>query len=314
MHPSTPSTLCPDEVVALYLTGLSREAVAVKLGVGLHPVRTILDARGVMRSKALAVSLASTKYTVNESFFETIDTLEKCWALGWFFTDGFNRPYPPDSRITLSDVDEEVLVKLNALISNTRPLLHEPRYKRTSLIVSRAKFAQDLARHGCVQAKSLIVQYPHALLDTRAKTCAFLRGVLEGDGCIHISRVPSKQGPYVTVTISSSSPAFVESIRRIFAEYWQMNGIIQKSRTRPVVGIRFAGGRIKMKAMLEDIYDLSSFGLYLERKYRKHLEAIALLGEMIDNRYHQLWSKWGKPSDGAGVYDRNSLVSACPHP
>ncbi len=290
-HMLTPSD---DDIVALYLTGVSRDAVAAKLTVGVTRVRFVLSQRGVMRGRKEASRIACTRYTVNERFFEHIDTLEKCWALGWFYTDGFNRVKRPDARISLNVKDEEVLVKLNALFKNTRPLQREPDYNRITLIVSRTPFSTDLDRHGCVQCKSHILKYPHHLMDTRAKTVAFLRGVLEGDGCICISQRP-KQGPYVAVTIASSSRAFVDAWDEVFQSYWGLKGVLQHAKDRPITGIRFEGSREKLRTMLDEVYDLNLFPLYLERKYRKYQEARALLTEMINNSYHQRWSKWGKP-------------------
>lgn len=291
---SLPSTINPEEVTGLYLTGLSRDKIAHKLNVSPHWIRHVIETQGISRSQKEATRLASTKYIVNERFFEQIDTLEKCWALGWFYSDGFNQVSPPDARITLNEIDEEVLIKLKNLIGSSRPLLYEPNYHRISLLVSRRQFSEDLNRQGCVQAKSLIVQYPHSVLNTREKTCAFLRGVLEGDGCIHISRISSRRGPYVAVTIACASPLFVNSLSEIFQSYWDLKGCIMR-RNNQVIGIRFDLKRSKMKAMLDEIYDLKGLNLYLERKYQKYREASTLLGELIANHYHQPWSKWGSP-------------------
>lgn len=300
MKPLLPP-LNPEEVTSLYLSGLSRDEVADKLNVSPHRVRSLIEKLGISRSQKEGTQLASTKYVVNERFFEHIDTLEKCWALGWFYTDGFNRASPPDARISLNEIDEEVLIKLKNLIGSTRPLQYEPKYHRISLIVSRRQFSEDLARHGCIQAKSLVIEYPHAILDTREKTCAFLRGVLEGDGCIHVSRLPTnRQGPYVAVTIACASSAFVSTLEEIFQSYWGLNGCIMK-RQDQIIGIRFNAKRNKMKAMLDEIYNLKTLGLYLERKYQKYREASTLLGEMIANHYHQPWSKWGNSTFSPSV-------------
>lgn len=274
-----------NEVVSLYSTGLSRDKIAAKLNVSPHWVRFVIEKQGISRPRKEAALISSTKYVVNERFFEHIDTLEKCWALGWFYTDGYNRISPPDARITLNEVDEDVLIKLKNLIGSTRPLLYEPRHHRISLIVSRRQFSEDLARQGCVQAKSLIIQYPHAILDTRAKTCAFLRGVLEGDGCIHVSRIASRRGPHVVVSIACSSPEFVSALSDVFLIYWGLKGSIVKNKSRPVVGIKFDGARTKTKEMLDEIYNLKTLNLYLERKYQKYQEASVLLEELIANRY-----------------------------
>ncbi len=270
-----------DEVVALYLSGLSRDAVADRLQSNHTLVRKILESKGVMRDRKKAALMACTKYAVNDRFFETIDTLEKCWALGWFFTDGYNRVSPADARISLNERDEEVLVKLNKLFGNDKPLTREPKYHRITLVVSREQFSHDLNRHGCVQAKSLIVQYPHHLLDTREKTCAFLRGVLEGDGCIHVDTA-TKYG-YVVVTICSGSPSFVDSIGKVFNECWGLEGHIMKQKGS-IVGIRFRKDPVKLLALLDDIYDTKLFGLYLNRKYEKYLSVRQILLDQISER------------------------------
>lgn len=303
--------LDPDEVVALYQSGLSRDAVAERLGVSKTPVRTILEARGVMRPRMEAALAACTKYAVNEAFFDDISTPEQCWALGWFYTDGFNRVSPPDARITLNDRDEEVLVKLATLMGSTRPLQREPNYHRTSLVISRKRISVDLARHGCVQAKSLILTYPHALLDTKWKTVAFLRGVLEGDGTIHVNRTGYREGPHVMLTIASASPSFVASLRRVFDQYWGLKGSVMWSPDRPCIGVRFRGSRAKLKQVLLDLYDLSVCPLYLTRKYARYQEAVALLDDLIACHYHQPWSRWGSPKlpPATGVYGAETSLA-----
>ncbi len=276
-----------NEIVTLYKGGQSVNDLSVRYGVSDTPLKRLLRAKGVMRSRMESARQKCTKYEVNERFFETIDTLEKCWMLGWFYTDGYNSEKAGDVRISLNDKDEEVLVKMSRLIGSTRPLQREPSYRRSTLIVTRRKMSEDLARVGCTQAKSFTIEYPHAVLDTRAKNCAFLRGVIEGDGCIHISRKPSRQGPYVGLTIASASPRFVEALGRIFEEYWGLTHYVERRAGRGIVSIRFRGCRDKMKAMLTEIYDQTSFGLYLDRKYTQYQEAIILLDQLLETHYQR---------------------------
>lgn len=289
------SSLSPDEIVALYQEGCSVGDLCKRYGVKEKQTKRLLRERGVMRSRLDAVRAKCTKYSVNERFFESIETLEQCWMLGWLFSDGYNCISPADTRITLHSKDREVLVKMSALLENTRPLLEEPDYHRTSLIISRRRMAEDLHRLGCVQAKSLILQYPHEILNTKAKTCAFLRGLIEGDGCIHVRRTCPRTGPFVQLTIASGSPAFIRSIRQVFEQHWGMKGYLQRQ------AVRFQGKRRQMKAMLEDIYDLGALGLYLERKYQKHLEAMEVLNQAISTHYQQRNRLSKAPP--AGVYE-----------
>jgi hypothetical protein len=286
-----------DEVIRLYTKeGLSSEAIGKIFHVGKLSVTKLL------RRNNIPVRSIGTRYLLNEDFFSSVDTPEKLWVLGWFYSDGYNSEEGNDVRITLNERDEEVLIKMAELMGSNRPIFKVPNLHTSSLIVSRRKISEDLAKLGCVQCKSLIIKYPQHLLSTRKKTCAFLRGVIEGDGCIYVNRKQGRQGPYVALTIACASPEFVYAIKEVFESNWNLYGCIQKTKERPIVGIRFTGSRLNMRRMLNEIYDLKTFGLYLERKYRKYLEAIEILDDMIKNHYHRRSRETVKPELDSGVY------------
>lgn len=269
------------EIVTLYQSGKGRGTIARLLGVNEDVVRRTIKRKGIMRGREEGARLACTKYHVDEAFFESIDTLEKCWALGWMFSDGYNKTDVGDVRIGLNDRDEEVLIKLGDLMGNTRPLCREPKHVRSTLIISRRKMSDDLAKLGCIQAKSHIVQFPSTVLDTRAKTCAFLRGIVDGDGSI-VTCWQNKLVPSITLTIACASSLFVGSLKTIFTDYWHLSGYVGHTKELPVSGIRFCGSAQNLRNMLAEIYDSP---LSLARKYKQSKEAIAVLDEMIRTRY-----------------------------
>lgn len=258
-------------IETLYREGVSSKVIAERVNLNPRTIVSVLTRRGVPRRP----KGAGTKYTLDEDYFATVNTLEKLWVLGWFYSDGYNNEETADVRIGLNDCDVAVLRQIGSLMGSNRPLHMVPMRHVAILTVGRRKLSDDLAKLGCGQRKSLIVEWPSHLLDTRAKECAFLRGVLEGDGCICISGSRGKR--YVGVTISCASPRFVDSLATVFLSNWGLRGCIMKSKDRSVVGIRFTGPRSQLKVMLMEIYDLTILPYHLERKYLKSLEAITVI-------------------------------------
>ena len=61
-------------------------------------------------------------YTINEDYFDIIDTEEKAYLLGFLYADGNH--FTKKNRITigLQEKDKHILEKFNELIGSNRPL------------------------------------------------------------------------------------------------------------------------------------------------------------------------------------------------
>lgn len=157
-------------------------------------------------------SLYRRAYSVDDNYFETIDSQKKSYWLGWFITDGYvitklktKRQGEINSNhigLHLNKADLGVLEDLKKDLKSDFPITF--REKRTSKIVrngkestiysngsctfefSSAKMIKDLEKYGIHQNKTYDVVFPKEL-DTKYYP-GFIAGVISGDGCIDIKK------------------------------------------------------------------------------------------------------------------------------
>ena len=114
-------------------------------------------------------------------FFDSIDTEEKAYWLGFLAADG-NVSRRGVIRLTLAAIDREHVESFGKAIGVAKPL--PVRASATcrafvSLAVGSVEMAGDLARHGIVPAKSLILR---PWVGARGLMRHYWRGVFDGDG------------------------------------------------------------------------------------------------------------------------------------
>lgn len=106
-------------------------------------------------------SCGSRKYDVNELFFDTVDTEEKAYWLGFIFADGYQDG--SEMIVNLQLGDREHLEKLKRALDSTRPIVDRRSKNRTTLHVASVRLCAALNALGCVRAKSLVLRWPLAL-------------------------------------------------------------------------------------------------------------------------------------------------------
>lgn len=136
--------------------------------------------------------------TYNEHFFDVIDTSEKAYFLGLMYSDGCtwhtehtgkygNILYEYNTSISLQEDDKDILERFRKALSWTHPLI----YKKSTSVTRKAQYMvrvcgqrmhDNLLKWGCVEKKSLILQFPTFLSDELMSH--FIRGYFDGDGCI----------------------------------------------------------------------------------------------------------------------------------
>ena len=126
----------------------------------------------------------SRKYTINEKYFEQIDTQEKAYILGFLYADGYNCENKGRVKITLAKKDEEILHKFKDCLETNRPLysIKNKDGLYEELIFVNIKISDDLRKLGVVQRKTHILTFPTFLQDELIRH--FIRGYFDGDGCL----------------------------------------------------------------------------------------------------------------------------------
>lgn len=109
------------------------------------------------------------KYTVNENFFEKIDSHEKAQILGFIYADGSITKRTPTKkagsdcvRIEIQQRDEIILTQMaNIMGYNGKFYFKEIENKKYSkLQISRKKIVEDLIKLGCSSNKTFDLQFP----------------------------------------------------------------------------------------------------------------------------------------------------------
>ena len=127
------------------------------------------------------------KYELNEDFFQTIDTPEKAYILGFFIADG--SVSDRSICIGLHPQDKTHLVEIAYWMGSTAPIYDQKQsaesYVPDSYIVrinfSSLKIVDDLRALGVTNNKSLTVQYPTISSHLERH---LIRGIWDGDGTI----------------------------------------------------------------------------------------------------------------------------------
>ncbi len=214
---------------------------------------------------------ANKKYSFDENFFETIDTEEKAYWLGFIMADGCitsNIKNGPPNRleINLKDSDESHLKKFITSIKGTQKVLirkiHDKRgfyTQRATVRINSVKISRDLIKLGVVQNKTGKEFIPN--IDDRL-LWHFVRGFFDGDGSITKTK-------NTTFKICSSSEKIINQL----SQFFKKNNIhigIQKytNYTNPFFIIE-TNKKKSIKQIFEKMYSQSK--IYLERKYEKFL-------------------------------------------
>ena len=217
--------------------------------------------------------LTPRKYTLNQTFFDKINTEEKAYFLGLLYADGYNNENRGQIELTLQEEDKDILEKFNISVDCNRPLLFMNRQKYNKnnkncfkLILYSGHFCQRLTALGCMRCKSLILKFPTHKQVPQRLIRHFIRGYFDGDGCIYTN--PKTQIPHYCCIVSTTK--FCKSLKKIFDSI----GIISKIYTRNKNGITgelFIHRKANILKFCSYIYKNSS--VKLNRKHQKYLKS-----------------------------------------
>lgn len=207
--------------------------------------------------------------------FDSIDTEEKAYWLGFLFADGYvatinpNKPnYAVSIGLAIKDIDH--LRKFNKFVKfdgdnirikktniSTLPSLTEGRIvsEICEWTISNKNLWEKLVSYGCVPKKTYILQFPENKFD-KSLIRHFIRGFFDGDGSITYA---NKDHTLPEIQLYCKSRIFIEKLN----EYINL-GLNIHTTKQEMYGINTSS--LKALKFLHYLYDNCT--IYLNRKYK----------------------------------------------
>lgn len=198
---------------------------------------------------------------LDERYFDCIDDARKAYWLGFLYADG--SVSKGQMRLALKTTDKSHLIKLRDAVHSTV----EPKFKTSklgdsySVTFSRKAFCDSLERKGCVANKSLVLKFPDCKILPEKYHRDFIRGYIDGDGCISFS---TKNQTYVVGIVGTRE--MLISIRDILSNALNIS---TEPKIRPkgrAFQLMFSGRNQALK-ICHYLYDGAED--YLDRKREK---------------------------------------------
>lgn len=173
------------DIVRKYLEGQSSCKLAEEYKCKPSSIFRILKYRNV---EIRTQSKAHQKYSIDEGFFDKIDTEDKAYFLGLLYADGYNNVNKTCVVLQLQEKDKEIIVALQQRLQPNKPLQYikrEHHKKKASnawrISISNKHISEQLEHYGCGNKKSFRLRMPN-LRDDLIRH--FVRGYFDGDGSI----------------------------------------------------------------------------------------------------------------------------------
>lgn len=172
-------------LVELYVEQrLGIRGVAKRMGISPTHARKLLCKHGINRRPQMRHP------ELQRDFFDCIDTPEKAYVLGLIWADGTLSEKTQQVRVRLAVEDVELLTKIGALIGITKLHPIPPAGNAVSwqvgLYISSKQIVNALLRLGLTEAKDYTL--PQAVLPSETLRRDFVRGLIDGDGCLQMGR------------------------------------------------------------------------------------------------------------------------------
>ncbi len=160
------------------------------------------------------------KYAVNEDFFKEWNVI-MAYVLGYWYADGSMYPSVRGSYINVSSVDKFSIENIKKWLESEHTIRTEnskwPNGRiRFVLRIGNKTLYEGLLKLGLYPSKSLTVRMPSI---PREFIKDFVRGYLDGDGCVYLGMAKGKKQAIIihkmSVIFTSGSKSFLEDLLNV---------------------------------------------------------------------------------------------------
>ena len=146
------------------------------------------------------------KYNADDYYFSTIDSHNKAYLLGVWYSDGYLViEGGKTKRIGLEVKDTDWLIDIGKELKSEAPLYKTEKENLKRLKITSPKMYDDLIKLGCLEHKTFLLDFPKNNQVPFEFLNSFILGILDGDGSIIITtpRKPTRQ-PDVQINITGT--------------------------------------------------------------------------------------------------------------
>jgi len=202
-----------------------------------------------------------SKYTLDENYFDNIDTPDKAYILGLLYADGCNHPETKLITLELQIDDYELLQQINNAFHNTRPIMitdctkSKNRKKDTATI---KLFSEHLSKRAIelnlVPRKSLILDFPYWM--DKELIPYMLRGYIDGDGWVQKHRIGFMSTDKFCEGVkkyfdSMELECHIRDLKRHYNVHTKTFDITNRNNIIPLTSMMFSDGSIFMKRKVD---------------------------------------------------------------
>ena len=253
-------TLEQEEYILNNYKNFTTKELSEELGCTIRDINIFLDYKNLIFN--------SKKYNVDENYFEVINTPNKAYWLGFLYADGCilirekNNKKSYILEVSLNEDDTTHLEKFKMCLKSNSPIKHKTikeKYKACRLTICNKKICEDLIKLGCTPRKSLTLTFPSEEQVPKELIPHFIRGYLDGDGCIFNNGKEKRIGFVGTKNI-------LENIQNIMYDEFGLTKTKIQSKGQAFQCMWSGTGNLK--TWFDYLYDYEDI-IFLQRKFEK---------------------------------------------
>lgn len=285
---STPCPYSQDQIDTINSCKYNLTELSEMLGISYGSLSHYRRTRGLK----LPYKSPSNSKVKNEDFFQSWSP-NMAYCVGFLLADGclMYRQQTYSINISLATKDEDHIYKLANLMQCSQSIHRENSKKQdhhlSKITICNKKMFNDLVNIGITPRKTLTLKWI-GLCFTECQS-HLVRGILDGDGCINISKRKEGECQHLQVTFVGTE-SVLSGIKRCFYEYSGKSiGTIYKIKDKNAYRYVMAGNRNCIR-FLDWIYTNSDSSNRMDRKYIIYQK---FLGDYMNNpRNHNFLSKY----------------------
>lgn len=273
------------DIIPLYNQGISLTKIAKQFNTNRDTLSKHLKLAGI------EVINRQNEVRFNEHIFDSIDTEEKAYWLGFIYADGYidsspleeNKKSRYNFELSLKGADAEHLHKFNKFMQHNKDNVKISNVKCNGKLCVRCRWGvtnkhlwETLNNYGCIPRKSLILEFPDESIFMESNRYSkgeliksFIRGYVDGDGSISYAYTNHTKNFISPIISILGTKKFLDSLLyNIKLEYPEVNGHFSlNDKDNNFVTYVLTFSRTESRTLCYYLYANSN--IYLDRKYNR---------------------------------------------